>query len=319
MIPFLRENIARLDVTNRRKHITIDVSYFPSSRYKDVHAYASTTAHVNHPMAVTPSLPLKMPPPHQDVITHGNEHDKEDDVDVDDLYAPSGNTDDGNPLHQTTRTSSHHHHRRHYHRRRRQELVESDPLDLRSCLAKFTEKEQLGEKDTWYCPQCKQHVRAYKKFDLFSLPRILLIHLKRFRYAQSSYLMHRDKINTLVTFPIEGTQRTSTCSILLLLLLLIIILIIILILLILILINDIKLLLIIIIILIIILILLIIIFLLILSYSLDVSSSIDRSIDRSLPISPLVWLSTKNQSMNAFQSCVSIVLCVLWSYVIDTL
>ncbi|KAF0690341.1 Aste57867_18272 [Aphanomyces stellatus] len=77
-------------------------------------------------------------------------------------------------------------------------------LDLRTCIAKFTEKEQLGENNTWYCPKCKTHVRALKKFDLFSLPDILLVHLKRFRYAQNSYFVHRDKINTLVTFPIEG-------------------------------------------------------------------------------------------------------------------
>ncbi|CAK4401890.1 unnamed protein product [Aphanomyces euteiches] len=82
-------------------------------------------------------------------------------------------------------------------------------LDLRTCIAKFTEKEQLGENDTWYCPKCKNHVRAYKKFDLFSLPDILIIHLKRFRYAQSSYFMHRDKINTLVTFPITGLDMSE--------------------------------------------------------------------------------------------------------------
>ncbi|KDO28974.1 hypothetical protein SPRG_06060 [Saprolegnia parasitica CBS 223.65] len=80
-----------------------------------------------------------------------------------------------------------------------------DPaLDLQSCFAKFTEREQLGEKDTWYCPRCKDHVRAFKKFDLFSLPTILLLHLKRFRYNQGHYHLHRDKISTLVRFPISG-------------------------------------------------------------------------------------------------------------------
>ncbi|ETW09727.1 hypothetical protein, variant [Aphanomyces invadans] len=82
-------------------------------------------------------------------------------------------------------------------------------LDLRTCIAKFTEKEQLGENDTWYCPKCKTHVRAFKKFDLFSLPNILLLHLKRFRYAQGSYSMQRDKINTLVTFPITDLDMAD--------------------------------------------------------------------------------------------------------------
>ncbi|RQM26208.1 hypothetical protein B5M09_003267 [Aphanomyces astaci] len=85
----------------------------------------------------------------------------------------------------------------------------SSSLDLRTCIAKFTEKEQLGENDTWYCPKCKAHVRAFKKFDLFSLPNILLLHLKRFRYAQGSYSMQRDKINTLVTFPVSGLDMAD--------------------------------------------------------------------------------------------------------------
>jgi ubiquitin carboxyl-terminal hydrolase 4/11/15 len=78
-----------------------------------------------------------------------------------------------------------------------------DSVSLLGCISKFTEREQLGTTDTWYCPKCKEHVRAFKKFDLFTLPKILIVHLKRFRYAQSSFYMHRDKITTLVTFPIE--------------------------------------------------------------------------------------------------------------------
>ncbi|TYZ61098.1 hypothetical protein PybrP1_000390 [[Pythium] brassicae (nom. inval.)] len=82
-------------------------------------------------------------------------------------------------------------------------------LSLLSCLKKFTEREQLGESDTWYCPKCKEHVRAFKKFDLFALPKILIFQLKRFRYAQSSFSMHRDKISTLVTFPTEALDLSE--------------------------------------------------------------------------------------------------------------
>ncbi|KAL4158871.1 hypothetical protein PRNP1_004645 [Phytophthora ramorum] len=85
----------------------------------------------------------------------------------------------------------------------------SDPITLLTCLNKFTEREQLGESDTWYCPKCKNHVRAFKKFDLFSLPKVLIFHLKRFRYAQNSFFLHRDKISTLVDFPIEGLDLSE--------------------------------------------------------------------------------------------------------------
>lgn len=87
--------------------------------------------------------------------------------------------------------------------------IEKTEITLLNCLSKFTEREQLETTDTWYCPKCKQHVRAFKKFDLFSLPRVLIFHLKRFRYAQSSFYLHRDKITKLVEFPIEGLDLSE--------------------------------------------------------------------------------------------------------------
>jgi hypothetical protein len=44
--------------------------------------------------------------------------------------------------------------------------------------------EQLGEDDTWYCPSCKSHVQADKKLDLWALPEVLVIHLKRFMFTR---------------------------------------------------------------------------------------------------------------------------------------
>ena len=51
-----------------------------------------------------------------------------------------------------------------------------------------------------YCPKCKDHVEAAKKFDVWKLPKILVVHLKRFQYNR----YQRDKIETLVEFPITG-------------------------------------------------------------------------------------------------------------------
>ncbi|KAK1942962.1 Ubiquitin carboxyl-terminal hydrolase 4 [Phytophthora citrophthora] len=85
----------------------------------------------------------------------------------------------------------------------------ADTLTLFDCLTKFTEREQLGEANTWYCPKCKNHVRAFKKFDLFSLPKVLIFQLKRFRYAQNAFYLNRDKISTLVDFPIEDLDLSA--------------------------------------------------------------------------------------------------------------
>jgi len=73
-------------------------------------------------------------------------------------------------------------------------------IQLTECLSLFTNLEKLGAQDPWYCPQCKKHQQATKQFDLWSLPDILVIHLKRFSYNR--YL--RDKLDTLVDFPTRG-------------------------------------------------------------------------------------------------------------------
>lgn len=56
-----------------------------------------------------------------------------------------------------------------------------------------------------YCPTCKKHQQATKKFDLWSLPRILVVHLKRFSYNRC----WRDKLDTVVDFPIRWAACTE--------------------------------------------------------------------------------------------------------------
>jgi hypothetical protein len=87
--------------------------------------------------------------------------------------------------------------------------VGSGAITMESCLQAFVEREQLGKDDKWYCPKCKEFVRAYKKFDLFTVGEIIIVHLKRFKYSglRTSYWgasAVRDKISELVDFPIEG-------------------------------------------------------------------------------------------------------------------
>jgi len=73
-------------------------------------------------------------------------------------------------------------------------------ITLQDCLEEFTKEEKLGEDDLWYCPRCKKHQQATKRFDIWKLPEILVVHLKRF----SNSRILRDKIDTFVDFPIEG-------------------------------------------------------------------------------------------------------------------
>ncbi|KPM40634.1 hypothetical protein AK830_g5925 [Neonectria ditissima] len=88
--------------------------------------------------------------------------------------------------------------RKRHHRRTR-------GITLDDCLDEFERAEILSEQDMWYCPRCKEHRRASKKFDLWKTPDILVAHLKRF----SSSGWRRDKLDVLVDFPVEGLDLTT--------------------------------------------------------------------------------------------------------------
>ncbi|KAK8042126.1 UCH-domain-containing protein [Apiospora rasikravindrae] len=77
-------------------------------------------------------------------------------------------------------------------------------ITLDNCLDEFERQEVLSENDMWYCPRCKKHQRATKKFDLWKTPDILVVHLKRF--SSSGY--RRDKLDVFVDFPLEGLDLT---------------------------------------------------------------------------------------------------------------
>ena len=80
-------------------------------------------------------------------------------------------------------------------------------VHLLDCIDLFTREEQLGEQDSWYSPVCKDHKRATKKLDLWSLPEILIIHLKRFHYGR----FNREKIEDPVLIPV---RLVSACKVL---------------------------------------------------------------------------------------------------------
>merc|ERR1739838_188817 len=69
----------------------------------------------------------------------------------------------------------------------------------------FTTKEQLEKDDAWYCSRCKKHQQATKKFDLWNLPPVLIIHLKRFSYTR----YYRDKLDTFVNCPLKDLDLTD--------------------------------------------------------------------------------------------------------------
>ncbi|PKA60058.1 Ubiquitin carboxyl-terminal hydrolase 10 [Apostasia shenzhenica] len=80
-----------------------------------------------------------------------------------------------------------------------------EAFSLFSCLEAFLKEEPLGPDDMWYCPSCKEHRQATKKLDLWRLPQILVVHLKRFSYSR--YL--KNKLDTFVNFPVHNLDLSK--------------------------------------------------------------------------------------------------------------
>lgn len=90
--------------------------------------------------------------------------------------------------------------------RTRQQKVE--PISVHDCLAAFTKEEQLGDREKYHCSRCKQHQLATKKLQIYRLPPILIIHLKRFQLLGGKWV----KSQKIVRFPFKDFDPTDYLS-----------------------------------------------------------------------------------------------------------
>lgn len=60
------------------------------------------------------------------------------------------------------------------------------------------ESERLEAGNEWYCPSCKEHKQANKEMSIYRAPKILILHLKRFKQKG---LIRKEKNETKVNFP----------------------------------------------------------------------------------------------------------------------
>lgn len=67
--------------------------------------------------------------------------------------------------------------------------------------------ETLKGDEKWYCGKCKDHVVASKRMEIYSAPKFLIIHLKRFSHQRGMW--GGRKLTQLITFPIEGLDLTK--------------------------------------------------------------------------------------------------------------
>ncbi|KAF3846888.1 hypothetical protein F7725_003966 [Dissostichus mawsoni] len=80
---------------------------------------------------------------------------------------------------------------------RSQQNVHQFSCSLDECFQLYTKEEQLAPDDAWKCPHCQQLQQGTVKMNLWTLPDILILHLKRFRQVGD----RRNKLTTFVQFP----------------------------------------------------------------------------------------------------------------------
>ncbi|XP_075227999.1 ubiquitin specific protease 20/33 isoform X2 [Lycorma delicatula] len=75
-------------------------------------------------------------------------------------------------------------------------------VSLHDCLAAFFSADELKGDNMYSCEKCNKLRNGVKYSKVLELPEVLCIHLKRFRHE----LMFSSKINSHVTFPLEGLE-----------------------------------------------------------------------------------------------------------------
>ncbi|XP_059614538.1 ubiquitin carboxyl-terminal hydrolase 32 isoform X2 [Phlebotomus argentipes] len=79
---------------------------------------------------------------------------------------------------------------------------QTEPVDLNHCLRAFTSEEKLEQ--WYYCGHCKGKQPATKKLQIWRLPPILIIHLKRFNFVNNKWV----KSQKVVNFPYDNFDPT---------------------------------------------------------------------------------------------------------------
>lgn len=81
-------------------------------------------------------------------------------------------------------------------------------ITLDDCFRDFTKPETLDQANLWYCSKCKEHRQARKTMEIWKLPDVLILSLKRFEYRNE---ILRDKLDAFVDFPLADLDMAPYC------------------------------------------------------------------------------------------------------------
>jgi ubiquitin C-terminal hydrolase len=82
-------------------------------------------------------------------------------------------------------------------------------LTLQECLAEYSKREYLDGQNKWYCEKCQKHQPAIKKIDIWKLPSILIVCLKRFKLGPRNKY---NKIEDQIDFPMNNLDLSPYLS-----------------------------------------------------------------------------------------------------------
>ncbi|KAK8882446.1 hypothetical protein M9Y10_045088 [Tritrichomonas musculus] len=77
------------------------------------------------------------------------------------------------------------------------DFTHSNIFTLKECLDNFIAEDQLDEKNLRFCPYCQENSKCAKKMDLWSAPKVLILHLKRYQCN----IYSTKKLTEKVTYP----------------------------------------------------------------------------------------------------------------------
>ncbi|XP_072320834.1 ubiquitin carboxyl-terminal hydrolase 8 isoform X2 [Eucyclogobius newberryi] len=78
-------------------------------------------------------------------------------------------------------------------------LASTSKCSLQDCLRLFSKEERLTDNNKAFCGHCKAHRDSTKKLEIWKVPPIVLVHLKRFSYEGR----WKQKLQTSVDFPLD--------------------------------------------------------------------------------------------------------------------
>ncbi|XP_070809962.1 ubiquitin carboxyl-terminal hydrolase 8 [Pituophis catenifer annectens] len=84
-------------------------------------------------------------------------------------------------------------------------LASTSKCSLQECLRLFSKEEKLTDNNRFYCSHCKTRRDSLKKIEIWKLPPVLLVHLKRFSYDGR----WKQKLQTSVDFPLENLDLSQ--------------------------------------------------------------------------------------------------------------